>query len=209
MSTLSEKRIPGGFLVVLEGIDGSGKTTQCEQLVERLRNEGWDVERLREPTDGPYGRRIRELARSGRDGVTAMDELALFVRDREENVRDHIRPALERGAIVVMDRYYYSTIAYQGARGLDPVRIRRENEAFAPPADLFLYLTIPVEIACQRIESGRAGGLDLFEKSDYLEKVKALFDSMTDSQIVRIDAAQAPDAVTDAIWKEMNDRLRS
>jgi dTMP kinase len=68
--------------------------------------------------------------------VSPREELDLFLEDRRQHVRERIAPALERGAIVLMDRYYYSTIAYQGARGLDPVEIRRLNEAFAPPADV-------------------------------------------------------------------------
>jgi dTMP kinase len=189
-----------GFLIVVEGIDGTGKTTQCERLAERLRDAGWDVVRLREPTDGPCGRRIRELARSGRDDVTMRDELDLFIEDRREDVRDNIQPALERGAIIVLDRYFYSTIAYQGARGLDPAMIRRENEAFAPPADLLLHLTMPVEMAAERIEGARGGELDLFEREDYLRKVAEVFDALPDPQIVRIDAAATPNAVFQAMW---------
>ena len=96
---------------MIEGIDGAGKTTQCERLTAELAAEGWDVERLVEPSRGPYGRRIRELARSGREDLDPAEELELFLRDREENVRENIQPALDRGAIVLMDRYYYSTIA--------------------------------------------------------------------------------------------------
>ncbi|NQU42245.1 dTMP kinase, partial [bacterium] len=77
------RRLTTGKLIVVEGIDGAGKTTQCERLVEALRAHGWDVERLREPTDSPYGRRIRELARSGRDEVTVDEELDLFIQDRQ------------------------------------------------------------------------------------------------------------------------------
>ncbi|MBN1868224.1 dTMP kinase [Candidatus Sumerlaeota bacterium] len=201
------KRLDRGRLIVVEGIDGSGKTTQCRRVVARLVADGWDVLRLREPTDGPHGTRIRELARSGRDGVSVEEEMDLFVRDREENVRANIRPALDRGAVVVMDRYYYSTIAYQGARGLDPARVRVENERFAPAADLLVILDLPVETACRRIEASRSGELDLFERRDYLEKVKAIFDAMPDPQIVRIDATQEPDAVFAAIWEAVETRL--
>ncbi len=201
------RRLKKGLLVVLEGIDGAGKSTQCERLAERLRSEGWDVERLREPTDGPWGRRIRELARSGREDVSPREELDLFLEDRRQHVCERIAPALDRGAVVLMDRYYYSTIAYQGARGLDPVEIRRLNEAFAPPADLLLYLTIPAEWAGQRIEQQRGDQRDLFEKEDYLRRVKAEFDAMTDAQMVRIDATADADAVFAAIWQALEPRL--
>lgn len=193
------KRLTKGRLIALEGIDGAGKTTQCARLEEWLRAQGWLVERLREPTDGPYGRRIRELARQGRDEITPEEELGLFLKDREENVRRSILPALERGAVVLLDRYYYSTIAYQGAIGLDPAWIRRENEKFAPPADLLIYLRIPAELARPRIVSQRGGERDLFEREDYLKRVQGLFDTMTDPQLVRIDASQDPERVFEQI----------
>ncbi len=201
------RRLKKGLLIVLEGIDGAGKSTQCERLAERLRGEGWDVERLREPTDGPWGRRIRELARSGREDVSPREELDLFLEDRRQHVRERIAPALERGAIVLMDRYYYSTIAYQGARGLDPTEIRGLNEAFAPSADVLFYLTIPAEWAGLRIEQQRGDQRDLFEKEDYLRRVKAEFDAMTDPQMVRIDATADADAVFAALWQALEPRL--
>ncbi len=197
------RRLKKGCLVVLEGIDGAGKTTQCEWLAQSLRGEGWDVERLREPTSGPYGRRIRELAKSGLEELTIEEELDLFLKDRRENVRLNIRPALKRGAIVLLDRYYYSTIAYQGARGLDPDEIRRRNEEFAPPADLLLYLSIPAEMAGERIEDGRGAKRDLFEKEEHLRKVKALFDKMKDPQLVTVDATADPDMVFAGIRMEI------
>ena len=180
--------LPDGRLIVIEGIDGTGKTTLARGLSERLATEGYDVERLREPTDGPFGRRIRELARSGRDHVTAREELDLFLDDRRENVRDHIVPALDRGVVVVLDRYYFSTMAYQGARGLDPEAIRRENETFAPPPDLLLYLTIPIEWVGRRIEGQRGGERDHFEREDYLRRVQAIFDAIEHPAKVTVDA---------------------
>ena len=203
------RRLKNGLLVVLEGIDGAGKTTQCERLAARLRDEEWDVERLREPTDGPHGRRIRELARAGREGVTAREELDLFLEDRRENVRLNVRPALQRGAIVLLDRYYYSTIAYQGARGLDPDLIRRENEEFAPPADVLFYLAIPAELAGDRIEGNRGVERDLFEKEEYLRKVQAMFDAMQDPQLVRVDATADADAVFVQLWEKIGSRLKA
>lgn len=201
------RRVAGGLLVVFEGIDGAGKTTQCEMLAARLGSDGWDVARLREPSDGPYGRRIRALAQSGRESISLQEELELFLADRRENVCGRIRPALDRGAIVILDRYYYSTIAYQGARGLDPGEIRRRNEAFAPPADVLLYLALPAHASGERIEGGRGAKRDLFEKEDYLRQVAAQFDAMTDGQLVRIDATQVPEAVFRQVWSAVSAAL--
>lgn len=195
------RRLEKGHLIVIEGIDGAGKTTQCVRLVEHLQACGLDAKRLREPTDGPFGRRIRQQATTGR--VSALEELDLFIQDRRENVEKNIRPALNAGTVIVMDRYYYSTIAYQGARGLDPADIRRQNELFAPPADLLLYLRIPAELAKSRIEGERGTERDLFEKEDYLRLVQEQFDAMTDPQLLRIDGTLPPDAVFKQITEEV------
>jgi len=201
------RRLKKGRLIAVEGIDGAGKTTQCERLARVLRERGWDVVRLREPTEGSYGRRIRELARSGRENVSVREEFDLFLKDREENVRMNVRPALRRGAVVILDRYYYSSIAYQGARGLDPDFIRRENEKIAPPADLIIHLTLPVEWVGRRVEGTRNQARDLFEKEDYLRRVKDLFDQMQDPQIVRIDATADEDAVFQGIQNTLEPLL--
>jgi dTMP kinase len=198
---------PRGILVVVEGIDGAGKSTQCDRLEAWLRGAGWDVARLREPTDGPVGRRIRELARRGRDGVSAEEEMRLFLEDRSQDVRENIQPALERGALVLLDRYYYSSIAYQSAKGLDPGYVRRENEKIAPPADLLFYVSIPADLAMERIEKSRKSAADLFEREDYLEKVKAVFDAMPDPQMVRIDGRASADAVFEKMRDVLTERL--
>ena len=130
-----------GRLVAFEGLDGSGKSTQLERQAARLRAAGHDVVATREPTPGPNGRRIRELAAAG-ERAPAPDELALFVADRREHVAEVIAPALARGALVLTDRYFLSTVAYQGARGLDPERLLRESEAEFPLPDLALLFDL-------------------------------------------------------------------
>ena len=202
------RRLKRGCLIVIEGIDGAGKTTQCSRLAERLRAEGWDVERLREPTNGPFGQKIRETVYKNRDKVSLEEELQLFVEDRRQNVRENIEPALERGDIVLLDRYYYSTIAYQGARGGDIAHIRAENEKFAPPADLLLYLRIPVDLVTHRIEVTRCDTRNDLEKESYLEKVREIFDALPDPQLVRIDGTAEADTVFAKIWEAVEEFLR-
>jgi dTMP kinase len=169
-----------GCLLVFEGIDGSGKTTTKARVAEVLRRRGFDVIELFEPTDGPHGRQIRHLARSGRARLSVDEELELFVQDRLENVEENIRPALARGAVVLLDRYYFSTMAYQGARGVDVESIRHRNEEFAPRPDRVLYFRVSVDEALRRIKRARGGMTDVFEKRDYLERVRALFDKFAE-----------------------------
>ncbi|MBN2206697.1 MAG: dTMP kinase, partial [Candidatus Aminicenantes bacterium] len=187
-----------GLFVVLEGIDGTGKSTQAALLADRLGGLGIPAVVLREPTDGTWGRRIRAKARRA-GSLTPAQELALFIRDRRENVAANIRPALARGDTVVLDRYYYSTIAYQGARGLDPRRIRRLNEAFAPRPDLVFILDLDPARALGRLR-GRGPRDELFEREDYLRKVLRIFRSFRGKRFVRIDASRPAAAVHAAIW---------
>src|ERR1700760_2647970 len=130
MSTLLK---PAGLLVVFEGTDGAGRTTQAGLLEDWLAPTGVEVVRTKEPTNGPWGRRVRESATTGR--LSPDEELHAFLEDRKEHVPQLIKPAIAKGQIVIVDRYYFSTAAYQGARGRDPVELLRINEAFAPKPD--------------------------------------------------------------------------
>ncbi len=118
-----------GCLVSIEGIDGAGKSTQIRLLDEWLRRSGIDAVILKEPTDGVYGRQIRQNAAAHKP-VSPEEEMRLFMLDRREDVRHNILPALVAGKLVIMDRYYLSNIAYQGARGLDPAKIEARTSIF-------------------------------------------------------------------------------
>lgn len=164
-----------GHLIVLEGIDGSGKSTLAAWLAERLRDAGNDAVLRREPTDGPAGRELRRIITEGRKGIAPKVETALFIEDRRHHVASGIGPDLKEGRVVVLDRYYLSTAAYQGALGMDPEAIMAENESFAPRPDLALLLDLPVSTALERITLGRGGQRSAFEKEAYLEQVRELF----------------------------------
>ncbi len=184
-----------GKLIVFEGIDGTGKSTQIKGLADYLTGHGYSVTLLREPTDGPHGRRIRQLATAGLDGISAEEECELFRLDRVEDVARNIRPALERGDIVLLDRYYFSTMAYQGARGLDMDQIRRANEAFAPIPDRVLYLDLAPEASIERIRSGRGETPNLFERREFLETVRANYQSFGGDGWIPIDASRSREEV--------------
>lgn len=195
---------PGTFIVI-EGIDGTGKSTQAKRLGAWLETIGHQVVISREPTDGPWGRKLRESMTAGR--LTPEDELEYFLKDRQHHVEELIQPSLSAGKTVILDRYYFSTMAYQGARGFDPQMIRTRNEAFAPKPDLLLILDLDVDTAHQRI-GNRGDSTNEFEKHDSLTKCRAIFLSLKDEPFVRvIDSNTSLDEVTDRIHQAVSEHL--
>lgn len=181
-----------GFLLVIEGIDGAGKSTLGRRLAAHARAQGLTTVVSREPTDGPHGTALRRSAKMGR--LSLSDELELFLKDRAEHVATLIRPALARGEIVILDRYYLSTAAYQGARGADPAEIVARNEAFAPVPDLVLLLDIDPLGGTGRILH-RGDQPDDFEAVAYLARVREIFVSLPQPFIRRLNAARPVDEV--------------
>src|SRR4029079_4491010 len=161
-----------GTLVVIEGIDGTGKSTLVRGLAEFCGRGALPFVTSREPTNGPWGQRLRESAAHER--LDLADELDLFLKDRAEHVRDFINPSLAAGKIVLLDRYYFSTAAYQGARGADPNAILAMNEAFAPVPDLVLLLDADPAVSGGRIMD-RTGRVDSFEDVAYQIAVRRIF----------------------------------
>ena len=201
----STPKPPAGLFIVIEGIDGTGKSTQARRLAEWFASHGREVLASREPTDGPWGRKLRESAATGR--LPAAEELELFLRDRRQHVEELIRPALAAGKVVILDRYYFSTMAYQGARGFDPAEIRRRNESFAPPPDLLLLLDLDVETALSRI-GARGDAANAFEQHAALSRCREIFLSLQGEPFARrIDASQPPDAVFQAIREAAQDAI--
>jgi dTMP kinase len=200
------KYIHQGCLIVFVGIDGSGKTTQTELLCNRLRQDGYSVTRLKEPTNGTWGQKIRRLSLHGREGISRETELSWFLNDRRENVTNNILPALARHQIILIDRYYFSTMAYQGVLGLDTQSIQEQNEAFAPRPDLLLLLQISPEDSLERVQKRSIP--NEFEKLAYLKQVAAVFESMQLPYLRRIDATQTIDRVHQQIWAAVDPLIR-
>lgn len=186
-----------GKLIAFEGLDGCGKSTQLALLADALRARGVEVVTTREPTDGEHGRRIREAARSGAR-VDPRDELAWFVADRREHVDRVIEPALAAGRTVLTDRYYLSSVAYQGARGLDPARILAESEAAFPWPDLAILVEIDPERGLERVNARLADGgtaEPLFEEIAFLREVARVFAALRLPYLVRVPGDDSPEAV--------------
>ncbi|MBN1224269.1 MAG: dTMP kinase [Candidatus Aminicenantes bacterium] len=193
------KKLKKGILIVFEGIDGSGKTTQAQILLNKLNDRGIAAVYFREPSLGRWGREIKEKAAHA-DSVTPQEELDLFQKDRRENVEENLLPSLDAKKAVILDRYYFSTIAYQGAKGIDPDLIRRMNEAFAAKPDLVFILDVIPERGLERI-ADRGTKDVLFEREDYLIQVRRLFRSMKGENIIHIDASQSREEIAETIEK--------
>ena len=138
----------GGRLIVLEGIDGAGTTTQAHRLHEALKAEGRDSHLTREPSDGPIGRLLREILSGKHRPVDPPTMALLFAADRADHLAREVEPALKRGAVVISDRWYHSSLAYQGSDE-DREWILTLNARARRP-DLTIILDVPPELAAER-----------------------------------------------------------
>ncbi len=180
-----------GLLIAFEGIDGAGKSTQIRRLAATLRESGKTVVTTAEPTTGPWGKKIRESAISGRMSPT--DELAAFVADRRQHVEEVLAPALAKEQIVLIDRYFYSTVAYQGARGLTLGHCFEAN-AFAPIPDILIVFDLDPKIGLERVQS-RGEGADLFEKETELAAARKIFLEIEHPNRLTVDATETAEAI--------------
>lgn len=199
-----------GVLITFEGTEGSGKSTQIQKLADRLRGMGVKVQALREPGGTPLGEEIRNLLKhsAAGTGMSPEAELLLMNASRAQLVRDVMKPALDAGKVVLCDRYYDSSVVYQGhGRGLDLKDIRAIiNFAIAGALpDLTLLLRVPLEISEQRRAARADAKRDRFEESDraFFERIEAGYDNLGNSEGDRvrvIDATKSVEEVADAIW---------
>ena len=196
-----------GRLIVFEGLDGCGKTTQIARLAEALRQAGHDPVVTAEPTDGEFGSRIRAMARGSAPAVAPEEELRWFVEDRREHVARCIAPALAAGRHVLTDRYFLSTVAYQGANGLDATSLLAQSEAEFPIPDLVLLLELDVDVALGRVHARGARHEGAFEVRGRLVRVARIFKSLERPYITRLDASGSPDAVALAIAAQVREQL--
>jgi len=191
------------LFIVLEGIDGSGTTTQLDRLAERLRARGRRVVATREPSPGPIGVLLREILRgthANPDG-TSLDGRAmalLFAADRRDHLTREIEPALAAGCDVISDRYLLSSLAYQAVEA-DRAWVERLAEGVRAP-DLTVLLDVDVGVAAQRrLRAGRP--IERYDADGTLARVTENYRKLAAStpDVARIDGSAAIDAVTDAI----------
>jgi dTMP kinase len=204
--------VTGPCLVVFEGPEGAGKSTQVSLFAERLRRAGVPLTVTREPGGTPTGDAIRELVLHADVAIDPLVEFLLYSASRAQHVLEVIRPALGRGEVVLSDRYAGASVAYQGyGRGLDLAFVndlnRRATGGLRP--DLTVLLDLDPEVGLQRV-AGR-GAEDRLEREAlaFHQRVREGFlaQAEADPSWLVVDAGAAPEAVADAVWKAATERL--
>lgn len=214
-----------GLFITFEGNEGSGKSTQIQLLAERLRGLGKQVRVLREPGGTPIGEEIRHLLKhsDANHAMTSEAELLLMNASRAQLVREVIRPALAAGEVVLCDRFYDSTTAYQGdGRQLDPTKVQAVIDFAVEETrpDLTLFLDVPLEVSEDRRGSRQTGGVragadsasvpravrDRIEEADrsFFERVHQGFQRIAAAEPSRvrvIDGTLSTEEVNARVWE--------
>lgn len=192
-----------GVFICVEGLDGCGKTTQTKLLVRNLRKNGYDAVYTAEPTRGKIGRFIKRYCLHGGKRVSAVVEALLFAADRVEHVKNEIVPALNKGKIVVSDRYVYSSYAYQGAAGLDLKWIEKVNEHAIRP-DLAIFVDVNPEIVVKRLKPKKS----VMEDLEIQRTVREVYLNFVEKgELVRIDGNKSIKDLANDIFKVVQEIL--
>jgi len=180
-----------GAFICIEGLDASGKTTQARRLVRELRRKGFKAVYTTEPSPGEIGKFIRTYILQRKRRVPIAVEALLFAVDRVDHLEQRVKPALQEGKIVVSDRYVYSSLAYQGAAGLDLNWIEEINRSVVTP-DLAIYIDVPPEVAVKRIKGKRS----VMERLRVQRKVREVYlKFVEDGRLIRVDGNRSKDEV--------------
>lgn len=184
------KKIEKPLFIVFEGIDGSGKTTQSEMLYRYFLDSGIGARWMMEPSESKWGRKIREILK-GEDMPDAEEMLRLFILDREDDVNNNIVPCMSENLSVILDRYYYSNAAYQGAMGLSPEYILGENRRMNfPEPDRVYLIDVTPERALERLAArNNKGERELFERSTFLNKVREIYHQLAGKNFFIVDGS--------------------
>jgi len=186
-----------GLFICVEGLDGCGKTTQTKLLVRKLRKMGWDAVYTAEPSRGKIGKFIQKYCLHGEKRISPIVEALLFAADRFEHVEREVISALDEGKIVVSDRYVYSSLAYQGAAGLDLKWIEMINGHAIRP-DLAIFVDVEPEAVIKRLKPKKS----VMENLETQRKVRGVYVKFVEKgELVRIDGNKSKKEVADDILK--------
>ena len=208
-----------GLFITFEGTEGGGKSTQITRLADRITALGVKVQQLREPGGTPIGEEIRHTLKhsAANDAMTSETELLLMNASRAQLVREVIRPALAANEVVLCDRFYDSTMAYQGyGRGLDLSSVRSViNFAVSDTRpNLTLLLRVPVEVSEIRRTLRGIAYRDRFEMADreFFRRVEAGYDAIAKEEPQRvkvIDATRSIEEVAEEVWRHVEPLVTS
>ena len=194
-----------GIFICIEGLDGSGKTTHAHRLVGNLQEKRFDAIYTTEPSRGELGAFIRGTILEGKKRVPRVVEAVLFAVDRVEHINKDVKPALNEGKIVVSDRCVYSSLAYQGAAGLDLEWIEEINR-FALPPDLALYIDVPPEVVVKRIRRKKS----VMERLETQRRVQKVYMRFVDNgKLMLIDGDRKKGEVEQNLLKVILDFLQN
>ncbi len=198
-----------GLLIALEGVDGSGTTSQRERVANALREQGRTVHTTAEPSTGPIGKLLREIL-SGEMKTSPETVALLFAADRLDHLKREIVPALEQGQIVLTDRYIHSSVAYQSLAMDKDWVISLNREAKLP--DLAILVKVSVEVAAQRRQE-RGGPEELFDAIEAQRKIASAYDLAFEQEnlgpTATIDGEANMETVTQSILDIINKRLEA
>lgn len=202
------------MFIALEGVEGSGKSTLSKKLAQKIKNEiGKEVVLTREPGGTTIGKEIRKLLLERRDiNLSSLAETFLFAADRAEHVQGIIKPALAKNNFVITDRYYYSTLAYQGyARGLELDLLKKicKLAIAGVEPDLIFLLDLPVELGLERAKS-REENWTKFEEEEleFHKKVRSGFLELSkENNFIVIDASLSPEEILNEAWRSIQSHL--
>ena len=195
------------LFIVLDGLDGSGKGEMVKRLEKYLLDKGLRVLVTMEPTDAEYGKQVKEILKNEKDPKANAEEcLQLFVKDRAEHLQKEIEPFLKQNnSVVICDRYYYSTIAFQHTQGIDLAKLIIENAMFRTP-DVTFILDLPADVALERVEK-RGENKEKFEQLGFMEELRNNFLKLKeelDDNMKIIDSSKSKDGVFEQIKEEVD-----
>lgn len=192
-----------GVFVCVEGLDGCGKTTQTKLLVYALKKSGYEVVLTAEPSRGKIGRFIKNNFLHCSTRGSNIVETLLFAADRIEHLENEVIPSLKEGKVVVSDRYVYSSLAYQGADGLDLDWIEAVNKHALRP-DLAVFIDVDPATVVKRLKAKKS----VMETLEMQRKVREVYMEFVDKkELVRIDGNRSIDAVAVDLLKVVEDFL--